>query len=153
MTPQALVARALPAVPASSGERTMMPRLVEWLVGTGRLRDRTIIANEVPWLGRRVDVALLTARGETTAIELKVGGLQRALEQAAYNAASFHRSWIVTSSHPRAEGIGWALELGIGILVIEQDRASVVTLPRTRTPRPGVAARVRSAIRAKGSDA
>lgn len=147
------VALAHPGVVRESGERMMVPSLLTWLARTGRLRDKTVVAHEVPWLGRRVDLALLTQRGITSAFELKVGSLQRALEQATYNSSSFHRSWIVTPNRPQPHGEAWAKELGIGILCVAPAAPVVVLLPRHRTPTPSVAARVRAAIRSKQVEA
>jgi hypothetical protein len=119
---------------------------MRWLVATGRLRDHTRVAYEVPWLGRRVDLALLTSRGLTTAFELKVGRLQRVLEQATYNAASFHRSWVVTGNKPKPDGLRWASELGIGLLVVQHDVVTAYASPTAQRPHPSVAARLRAVI-------
>jgi hypothetical protein len=128
------------------GEAALMPTLMRWLVSTGRVRTRTRVAREVPWLGRRVDLALLTQRGTTTAFELKIGRLQRVLEQAAYNRSSFHRSWVVTGNRPKAEGLDWARELGIGLVVIQHDVAVPLVPPVLQEPYPTVTKRLRSAI-------
>lgn len=127
----------------------MTPELMRWLIGSGRLRERTVIAHEVPWLGRRIDIALMTARGVTSAFELKIGSLQRAIEQAAYNRSSFHRSWIVTTNRPKPEGLAWAMQLGIGIAVVTDGRLSVVSLAHLQSPPADVSRRVQAAIRAK----
>lgn len=143
----ALLLRHLPDPAAfSDGEAALMPALMRWLVKTGRLRTRTRVAFEVPWLGRRVDLALLTGRGVSSAFELKIGRLQRVLEQAAYNRSSFHRSWVVTGNRPRSEGLRWATELGVGLLVVRDEL--VVPLVAPAAPRPNATAsrRLRAAI-------
>jgi len=129
-----------------SGEAALVPTLVRWLVASGRLRARTHIAYELPWLGRRVDVATVTSRGVTTAFELKIGSLQRALEQAAYNSSAFHRSWVVTANRPRAEGMGWARELGVGIALAQGETITPLVAPMERAPHPTVARRLRASI-------
>lgn len=135
----------------TEGEAQMLPALMHWLVGTGRLRGRTIVAYEVPWVGRRVDLALLTARGKTTAFELKIGRLQRVMEQAAYNHTSFHRSWVVTGNHPRPDGLAWASELGIGLLVVQHGRVRALVPPADTSPHPDVTRRLRRAIRSRAT--
>jgi hypothetical protein len=128
------------------GEAALMPTLMRWLVATGRVRSQTRVARELPWLGRRVDLALLTARGLTTAFELKIGSLQRVIEQAAYNRASFHRSWVVTGNHPKPEGLRWAQELGVGLVVVRGDAVLPLVSPSVHRPHPAAVKRLRSVI-------
>jgi hypothetical protein len=130
-----------------TGEAAMMPALLKWLVQTGRLRDQTRVAQEVPWLGRRVDLALLNSKGTTTAFELKIGRIQRAIEQAAYNRATFHRSWVVTGNRPRQQAIAWARELGIGLLLVRGERVSQLVTPGPPVPDAVAVKRLRSTIR------
>lgn len=152
MTPQrqALLLQHLPdASRYRSGEATLMPPLLRWLVATGRVRARTRVVHEVPWLGRRVDLALLTGRGATASFELKLGRLQRVLEQAAYNRSSFHRSWVVTGNRPRPEGLAWASALGVGLLVVQRAEVVVLAMPSPSDPHSDVARRLRAVIRAR----
>ena len=135
----------------SAGEAALLPTLVKWLVGTGRVGTRTHVAQEVPWLGRRVDLALLTSQGVASAFELKIGRLQRVLEQAAYNRASFHRSWVVTGNRPRNDGLQWAAELGVGLLVVQNDDIVALAAPVARQPHPAALKRLRAAINARSS--
>lgn len=154
MSPErhALLLRHLPdASSLQDGEAALLPTLIRWLVATGRVREQTRVAHEVPWLGRRVDLALLTGRGVATAFELKIGRLQRVLEQAAYNRASFHRSWVVTGNRPRSEGLRWALELGVGLLVVQHDDVVPVMAPATRSPHPDAVRRLRATIIARAA--
>jgi hypothetical protein len=152
MTPElsALVTRHVGTVDHfEAGEAALLPHLMRWLVLSGRLRDRTNVAFEVPWLGRRVDLALVNARGVTTAFELKIGRLQRALEQAAYNRSSFHRSWVVTGNMPQDQGLEWARSLGIGVVVVRPPHLRLLLVPALRAPERPVLHRVRSAIAAR----
>jgi hypothetical protein len=131
----------------------MLPALMRWLVATGRLRSRTSVAHEVPWLGRRIDLALLTSQGMTTAFELKLGRLQRVLEQAAYNRASFHRSWVVTGNRPQAQGLLWAQELGVGLVVVQHDEVTQLITPAPPSPNPVASKRLRMAISLRTAEA
>ncbi len=147
---QTLLLRHLPDPSAfKEGEAALLPTLMRWLVASGRVRTQTRVAHEVPWLGRRVDLALLTGRGVTTAFELKIGRLQRVLEQATYNRASFHRSWVVTANRPKAEGLRWAHELGVGLLVVQHDNVIPFAAPAVQEPHPAVVKRLRTAIQAR----
>jgi hypothetical protein len=129
-----------------NGEASLLPWLMHWLIATGRVRYRTHVAYEVPWLGRRVDLALLTARGTTSAFELKLGRLQRVLEQASYNDLSFHRSWVVVGNHPQAGGLEWAQRLGLGLIVVRPPSVTLLLRPVVRSPDHSVMRRVRVAI-------
>lgn len=152
MTPlhDALLLQHLPDPDSfTAGEAALYPTLIRWLVATGRVRSQTRVAREVPWLGRRVDLALLTANGVTTAFELKIGRLQRVLEQAAYNQASFHRSWVATGNRPKVEGLRWAHGLGVGLLVIQQGEVIPLVAPAVQVPHPAAAKRLRAAIQTR----
>jgi hypothetical protein len=129
-----------------TGEAALVPSLMRWLVATGRIRVRTHVAFEVPWLGRRVDLALLTSRGTTTAFELKLGRVQRVLEQASYNNLSFHRSWVVVGNQPKADGLEWARHLGLGLIVVRPPSVTLLLHPVLRAPEYSVMRRVRAAI-------
>lgn len=129
------------------GEAALLPALMRWLITTRWLGGQTQVAREVPWLGRRIDLALVNGRGVTSAFELKIGSFQRVVEQAAYNRSSFHRSWIVTGNRPRAEGLGWASELGLGLIVVREDAVIRLVSPAVGSPHPVVATRLRAAIR------
>jgi hypothetical protein len=133
------------------GEASLMPWLMRWLIVTGRVRYRTHVAYEVPWLGRRVDLALLTARGTTSAFELKLGRVQRVLEQASYNDLSFHRSWVVVGSRPKADAQTWAQRLGLGLIVIRPPSVTLLMRPVVRVPDHSVIRRVRVAITARAT--
>lgn len=145
MTPRidSLMTRHIPDLDKfDSGEGAMFPNLMRWLIGTGRVRERTHVALEVPLHGRRVDVATMTARGVTSAFELKIGSLQRALEQAAYNRSTFHRSWVVTANMPKETGLDWARQLGVGVIVIKEDRVLPVLHPAPSKANPAAASRL-----------
>lgn len=135
------------------GESALLPHLMRWLVVTGRVRNRTKVAFEVPWLGRRVDLALINGRGVTSAFELKIGRLQRGLEQAAYNGSSFDRSWLVTGNWPQEQGLNWARSLGLGLVVVQPPTVTLLLLPNGRTPDPSIRRRVQSAISERASAA
>lgn len=111
-----MVASSMPAFPG--GELRLLPNLVDYLVKSGRIREGTVVAHELSWRGRRVDLATLTASGSLSAYELKIGNVGRVLEQAIYNAHSFDRSWVVVDRIPSARQITLAYEHGIGVLVV-----------------------------------
>jgi hypothetical protein len=138
-------------VALEEGEAALLPALMRWLITTRWLGDQTQVAREVPWLGRRIDLALLNGRGIASAFELKIGSFQRVVEQAAYNKSSFHRSWIVTGNRPRPEGLRWASELGLGLLVVQGDTVLRLRNPTVGDPHPTVARRLRAAILRRAS--
>lgn len=135
-----------------NGEAEMLPTLTMWLESTGRLRKATQIAYELPWLGRRVDLALITGRGITTAFELKIGNIHRALEQATYNHASFHRSWVVTGNRPRSDAVEWSRRIGVGILVVRGSGISIAMPALQHRPDPTAARRVREIIKVRAGE-
>lgn len=97
-------------------EQALAEPLIRWLHQRGWIRHDSLVAEEVPWCGRRVDVATLNASRTARSFELKLTDNGRAIEQAAYNALSFDRSYIVTASYPRAANIDRAQAYGVGII-------------------------------------
>jgi hypothetical protein len=91
------------------------------LARTRRIHPDTQVAFELPWFGRRIDLATLTRSRRTSAYELKLTGLNRALEQASYNRLAFDRSYVVTPSIPRSRNVELAKEHGIGLIVVRDD--------------------------------
>lgn len=114
---------------AAPGERAMLLRLLQWLARTGSLRSATQTALELPWRGRRVDLATVTLRGVTSAYELKMASNNRALEQAIYNRSAFHRSYVVTSSQPSSASIAVASDHGVGLIVVNGTVSKILPSP------------------------
>jgi len=107
-------------------EELMLPVLIRWLKKMHRISDGTLVAYELPWLGRRVDLVTMTKRESVTAYELKRRHIQRAIEQAAANRLAFDRSYIVSGSFPNPANIRTAAEAGIGLLVLKGDEVVLV---------------------------
>ena len=131
---------------SSPGERHMLLGLLTWLAGTGRIRNATHVALEVPWRGRRIDAATINSNGVSAAFELKRDASQRAFEQAVYNQLSFHRSFVVVPTFPSPATLELADELAIGVLQINGS-ARLWRQPRTLSQLDRDAAAVRAAIR------
>jgi hypothetical protein len=129
----------------------MVPVLIRWLKNSGRLGNGSLVAQELPWFGRRVDVAILTRSGALLSFELKVQHNRRAIEQAARNTLTFDRSYIVTSSKPGPELEDLARALGIGVVVIDDGQVLLASPPAQHHVRlKDVRARLRNAIRTRG---
>ena len=99
---------------------------MDWLVARRRIRGDTIIASELFWFGRRVDLVTLTISGVLTAYELKLRNNKRAVQQASYNRLSFDRSYVVTASKPKAEITNHAKQAGVGVIVMTAGDSDVV---------------------------
>jgi hypothetical protein len=109
-----------------NGEARLLEPLLTWLMRTRRINSDSRVLVELPWFGRRIDLATITSTRRTTAYELKLTGLRRALEQASYNRLAFDRSYVVTGSNPRAENIELAAAHGIGIIVVRGDTVQMI---------------------------
>ena len=139
------------ALPRISQETAMLPVLLDWLRTSGRVREGSVIAEELPWFGRRVDLAVLTRSGVLLSFELKLQHNRRVIEQAARNALTFDRSYVVTGARPGVELIQLARELGLGIVVMTANGAELLAASVSRPLAFGaVRSRLRSAIRGRG---
>lgn len=105
--------------------------LISWITNRRWLRPDTMAVRELAWMGRRIDLALLTRSGRTIAFEFKNSDLGRAIEQAAYNKAAFDRSFAVTPHFPSGNNVDAATDLEVGIIVV---RAQSVHLVRSSVP-------------------
>jgi hypothetical protein len=113
---------ALPQLPA---ERRLEIPLLRYLAATGRIRPDTFIVHEFPWNGRRVDIVTRTVTGIISSFELKIGNVSRAIEQAAYNTVSFDKSWIVVDREISTRNSQWCADLGIGVIVVAENRVRI----------------------------
>jgi hypothetical protein len=114
----------------------LMPVLLGWLRETRRVRADTLVAPELPWYGRRIDLATLTRTGSTTAYELKLANTRRAIEQAAYNHPAFDRSFVVTAARPSPGNLQLAQEHGVGILIVSPHGVQLVLRPANASVDP-----------------
>lgn len=107
----------------------MLHPLIEWLTSRRWVRSDTVIVEELPVNGRRVDLSVLTRSGSLSAFELKIGGFGRALEQAYYNRRLYDRSWVVVSAVPRNSNLYEAELAGVGVIVFRQQTFEVLVQP------------------------
>lgn len=124
----------------------MLPGLVTWLTLQRRLTSRSMLYTEVPWFGRRVDVALKTPQS-LLSFELKLRNNRRAIEQASYNGLAFDKSFIVTGAQPSSDNLRLAHQAGVGILWITSTAApSLLLAPQAATVDPFLRGRLESVL-------
>lgn len=134
------------------GERVLLQPLLAYLRRRRRVRHDTLIVEELPWYGRRVDIAMLSRSRRTSAFELKLRNNGRAIEQASYNRLSFDRSYVVTATRPTDHNLKQARQSGVGMLVIDQPTQTVELILESpvRTVLPVVRARLLKKLRDYG---
>ena len=103
---------------SSRSEKNLLEPLLRWLRAVRRIRTGTVVAKELHWFGRHVDVATLSSTGRLAAYELKITHNGRALEQAAYNRLAFDRSYVVSAREPSEQAMESARSMGIGVIVV-----------------------------------
>ena len=124
------------------GERRMVASLLRWLVNARWLGSASRAAFEVPWRGRRIDLVTINSKGCVSAFEFKLGGTARAFEQALYNSASAHRSFIVSGGNPTPEYRALANAQGLGVFVVNGS-VRLLERPVLQDPRPDLVAALR----------
>jgi hypothetical protein len=132
------------------GERRMIAGVLRWLMGARWLGPASRAAFEVPWRGRRIDLATITGDGTLAAFEFKLGGTGRVFEQAIYNAGSAHRSYVVCGAVPGPRYCELARAEGIGIFVVNGS-VRLLERPRLHRPEPEAVRSLRSIIRLRVS--
>jgi len=133
-------------------EAEMFEPFWRWLVKTRRVRKDALYVRELPWLGRRVDLAILNTSGSLTAYEFKLTHNIRAIRQAAYNAHAFHRSYVVTATVPSWRTLEIARKRGVGVIALSPDDGSIRTICAARAQHFSPATRrLRESIRKRGS--
>ncbi|WP_222127564.1 hypothetical protein, partial [Brevibacterium casei] len=60
-----------PIFPKNKEEERLLNPFINYLVRTNRINSKTIVRHELPWNGRRIDLATLSQSLSTTAYELK----------------------------------------------------------------------------------
>lgn len=104
-------------VVSNAEEALLLLPLLEILRRRRWIGPDSFVRTELPWNGRRVDLATMGKSGVTGAYELKLGSFQRVLEQAMYNRLSFDRSWVVISEMPLPRNLAQAREHGVGVIL------------------------------------
>lgn len=99
-------------------ERDLYAPLLAKLARLRRVRDDSLIAEELPLYGRRVDLAILTSSGSLFSVELKLRDLRGVLAQARLNLESFDRSYIAVGTEPARGWLSQAATHGIGVFVV-----------------------------------
>ena len=131
-------------------ENDILALLVKWLIRRRRVRCGTLMAKELSWLGRRIDLATLTASGSLTAYEIKARNNLRVIEQAARNTQSFQRSYIVTATNPSIRNRCLASYLNVGIIAFTDGQVrQVSSAPLLHQP-PQLSRRLRAAVESQG---
>jgi hypothetical protein len=132
------------------GERRMVASLLRWLVSARWLGSASRAAFEVPWRGRRIDLVTINSKGWVSAFEFKLGGTARAFEQALYNSASVHRSFIVSGGNPTPEYRALAHAQGLGVFVVNGS-ARLLERPVFQHPRSDLVNALRNRALAAGA--
>lgn len=126
----------------------MYEPLLQWLVARRQLNNESVLATELPWHGRRVDVAIASRSGATSAFELKLSHNRRALEQSHLNAVTFDRSYLVTATPLGAANLSRAAAMGVGVVVcnLRLGQVRLIVPPRVGDVDPRVRTRLRQQI-------
>jgi len=138
---------ALHSTPTRSESELVEP-LICWLRARRQLRDDALLVEEFPWHGRRVDLALLTASGVSSAYELKLAHNRRVIEQSYLNTVSFDRTYLVTATRLMEPLFKQAATLGVGIIHVSLStgRVSQLLASRRATIHPELRRKLRQAL-------
>ena len=106
--------------PARRAERTLLRPTLVGLLRLGWLNQMTQADTEIPWYGKRIDLAFVPSSDSArpVAVELKVGDTRRAIEQAALNRYVAPASWVAVASAPSSRLLSLAEDEGVGVLLI-----------------------------------
>jgi len=139
-------------MPSKPVEADLLLPLLGWLSARRQIRENSILVEEFPWHGRRVDLAVLTASGRTAAFELKLAHNRRALEQSYLNGVSFDRSYLVTATRPAPSNLQQAANFGLGIIYVSpaHNDVSLVVPSRAAKIHPQVRQKLRRALTSRG---
>lgn len=120
--------------PSNKEETVLLQPLLAFLHSTNRVNGQCTVKRELPWNGRRIDLATITKSLTTAAYELKLSSITRAIEQASYSRLSFDRSWVVTQGKVGQSALDEAARLGIGIMSLQAGKIRIV-ISAKRQPR------------------
>ncbi|MEY2424371.1 MAG: hypothetical protein QOI95_4438 [Acidimicrobiaceae bacterium] len=107
-------------------EHELSPHLVNWLVSTKRVRVDSLVVRELPWFGRRIDLAVLTKSLRTAAYELKLSNHARAIEQAGFNRLAFDRSYVASPFMPSKRVLELAEQHALGFVLLNSTSSKVL---------------------------
>jgi hypothetical protein len=112
----------------------MLEPLLHFLQKARRIHEETALSTEFPWLGRRIDLAVLTKSNRTVAYELKLENNFKAIEQASRNALAFDRSYAVTATLPTPLALEYAQMMGVGVYYLRPHSLKALLSPSALGP-------------------
>jgi hypothetical protein len=133
------------------GELKLRAPLLWYLRQHRWVRQDTIIIEELPWHGRRVDMVTRVRSGILTSYELKLASFGRVLEQAIYNRLSFDRSYLVVEAMPRPENLAEAHRHGVGVILVNDDATYCILRSPLVRAEPVLRQRLGDKVRAAGA--
>lgn len=141
------------AATAGYAEVDLLAPLVAWLERRRQLRHDAVIIEELPWLGRRIDLAVLARSGVASSFELKLAHNRRAIEQSYLNGVAFDRSYLVTATLPSSINREQARSQGIGVIhvLLASGKVSLVLPAPLQRVDPRVRLKLRRVIAARVS--
>lgn len=110
----------------------------------------SIVAEEIPLSGRRVDFAVLTRSGRLIAIEFKLSDFGRALWQATLNTHFFDRSIMAVNARASADAAERARLAGVELIARQESKYIRSGPAKWEQPPHVVRSRVISKIRSRG---
>lgn len=99
-----------------ASERDLYAPVLLYMERCRWIGPESLIAEEIPLSGRRIDCAVLTKSGRLIAIEFKLADVGRVLWQATLNTHFFDRSIMAVRSQASAHAIERARLAGVEII-------------------------------------
>jgi hypothetical protein len=133
----------------ASEEELLLP-LLRYLVRQRLIRSDTLVATQLRFNEKWIDLVTLTSTGSLTAYELKLNHMARVLEQAAANTLSCDRSYAVTASRPGSKAELHASILSVGLLEVRSGGVHRRLISQKQKPLPVVRRQLIAAVESKG---
>jgi hypothetical protein len=135
-----------------TSERQLYSPLCCYLARRRWVGDGTVVAEEVPLAGRRVDLAALTRSGRLLSVEFKVRDSTRALWQATLNTHFFDRSLVVMGSGVSGVLLARATQCGVEVITLTDSGFRRSASGGQRRTDPKIRQRVIGKIRDRSMD-
>lgn len=135
-----------------TSERELYAPLCTYLGRRNWVGVGTVVAEELPLSGRRVDLAMVTRSGRLTSIEFKLRDTGRALWQATLNTHFFDRSLVVMGTGVSHALLARAAAAGVEVITVSDVTIRRSVALRSHKPDPKVKRRASQRIHERGTE-
>lgn len=123
-------------------EKSLYPRIIDFF------GQRHVMAEEVPFEGKRIDLVFIYRNGVTSSVEAKLKDWRGALRQATVNRLACDYAFVaIPRNHASRIDVVAFRRRGVGLLLVDGVASATIPAVRSESKDPILARNLRAAVR------